>query len=162
MNFNESVDLANKYIINENEDFLPYSDNLIFLIKNIKNENVIGTLLYNNNSENVENIFNKLIEQILGSTKKIKKVKIIDSDKVIVFNDIKELKKSLYFSKRKIVLDFFEKQKFYCYEAYNDSFNLLYTKNGNKSNSDNNKSLKIGNSNRNDNNDDLILFPKGD
>ena len=152
MNFNESVDLANKYIINENEDFLPYSDNLIFLIKNIKNENVIGTLLYNNNSENVENI----------CTKKIKKVKIIDSDKVIVFNDIKELKKSLYFSKRKIVLDFFEKQKFYCYEAYNDSFNLLYTKNGNKSNSDNNKSLKIGNSNRNDNNDDLILFPKGD
>ena len=171
MNFNESVNLANQYVINENKNFVPYSDNLIFLIKNIKNKNIIGTLLYNNSQENVDKIFNDLIKQIIGKTKKNDKVKIINSEEVIVFNNLQELSKTQYFINKSMILSLFKSKNFYCFEGYSDNFFLLYKKSGSKnepSSGDNNnnglsdKSLVGANNSNKDNNDEtLVYFPKG-
>jgi hypothetical protein len=170
MNFNESVNLANQYVLNEN--FISYSDNLIFLIKNIKDKDTIRTLLYNNSQDEVDKKFNDLIKQIIGKTKKNDKVKIIDSDKVIVFENYEELEKSIFFNKRKIILGLFKEKNFYCYEGYSDSFFLLYQKSGRKnepSSSGNNNGLNgksLGGANNNSNKDKAndeteVLLPKG-
>ena len=96
-------------------------------------------------------------------------MKIINSEEVIVFNNLQELSKTQYFINKSMILSLFKSKNFYCFEGYSDNFFLLYKKSGSKnepSSGDNNglsgKSLGGANNSNKDNNDEtLVYFPKG-
>jgi hypothetical protein len=182
MNFNESVNLAKEYITEVKKtpsmpkniaNLMPantrsLNDENIFLIKNIKNQNIIYDFLYVNKTyEEAKKNFIKLINPILQNAKTVNKngmkYKFIDAEKLVVFESFEELTRYEVFQVNRGLITLFKKANYFFYLNSNGEFDLLFTgdtknltlndiksNSGNGLNQSNVKNINSGGSKNND------------